>query len=106
MIYIDTDDSSDDLEAFFNALKSFNHGHPLNRDFQTKVIEYFKTRHIFNKNNFLEKPDDLKTYNQLPLEIKNVIYTGFVYRNFLREFHRFFQFHKSACDQNYCVQSK
>ena len=89
-MYIDSDDSSDGIEGFFNALKSFNHGHPINMDFQTEVVEYFKARHIYNKNNFLAKAEDLKTYNQLPLEIRNAIYTGFVYRNFLREFNGFF----------------
>lgn len=35
LLYVETDDSSDNLENFFNALKSFNHGHPLNAEFQT-----------------------------------------------------------------------
>lgn len=75
-------------------------------EFQTQVVEYFKTRHIYNKNSFLENPDDLKTYNQLSLEIKNDIYTGFVYRNFLKEFHKFFQFHRSVCNEHYSIRNK
>ena len=84
------DDVSDDLNRFYNVLKHYNRGQGIDKDFQNSMNEFFKYKSAFDKNNFLETPTDIAIFESLSVELRNAIYTKFVYRKFLDYFKSFF----------------
>ena len=90
------DTTSDQLQMFFGCMKFFNNQRPIDKDLQNSWIDYFKYKSLNDKNNFLNSEDDQAIFDKLTLEIRQEIYTKFVYRRFLTLFKMFFQLHKSA----------
>lgn len=95
------DDVSDDLNRFYNVLKHYNRGQGIDKDFQNSMNEFFKYKSAFDKNNFLETPTDIAIFESLSVELRNAIYTKFVYRKFLDYFKSFFWFHKSVSNSGF-----
>ena len=82
------------LDHFINQLRRFNGGDKLKENQEEQIRDFFKYRWKKDRNQFLQTDDEQRLVNELPLEVKNFIFTKFVFIDFLTEFRRLFLFKK------------
>lgn len=58
----------DQLERFFNVLKSFNKGNKINQEIIEKITVFMHYKWECDKNQAIDEPDELAILDQLPKE--------------------------------------
>ena len=91
---IDMDDS-DNLTNFFSLMVKFNRGHEINQQLKGEIEQFFKYKWIHDKTCALIDENDIKLIDQIPDEVVQMIYTNFLFSQFLEHFRYFFTFFKS-----------
>jgi hypothetical protein len=80
----------DELSKFFGLIKHYNKGRFLNRELKVKIEDFMEYRWLNDKNQAVSKDSDVKLIEQLPLEVHQQIYSKFMFKNFLKNFSRYF----------------
>ena len=76
-----------------NVLMMFNGQQQINPKIQANIRNFFAYKWDRDKNNFMSDPNDkAQFYDQLPNDCQRMLYTNFVYKDFLFRFRRFFSF--------------
>ena len=78
------------LSKFFGLIKHYNKGRFLNRDLKVKIEDFMEYRWLNDKNQAMVEQKDIDLLEQLPLEVHQQIYSKFMFKNFLKNFSRYF----------------
>ena len=87
-------DEEEDLMKFFDTLKNFNHGWPLDNKFKNDLETFFRHKWTYDKNNAFSSKTDKYFLDQLPDYVKNKIFSDYSYYYFLHGFHKWFCFER------------
>ena len=79
-------DEDEALEKFFCMLRVFNHGEVIDSKIQKRFGEFFNYRWSNHKNFLIQNSEDLRIFNELPVNVQINIYAGFIYYDFLSSF--------------------
>ena len=72
------------LPLFYNIMKRMNEDQELNYYFKDDIERYFEYRWRKNKNAALESPEERNNIAQLPIQVMDHFYCGFLFESFLR----------------------
>lgn len=72
-----------ELDKFFHTLTRFNGLKPLDAKIISEITNYLKQKWSHDKTNFLVEEQDYDLFSQLPQEVKNMIFTEFVFKDFV-----------------------
>ena len=89
-------DEGDELTKFFGCIKHYNLGVDIDYAYKLQLEEYFEYRWLENKNSAIDDQEEKDRLDQLPEETQNMLYTQFLYRDFLIVFNRVFRFPKET----------
>jgi len=78
------------LSQFFGLIKHYNKGRFLDQDIKEKIEDFMEYRWLNDKNQAVSDDKDRELISQLPLEIEQQIYSNFMFKNFLKNFSRYF----------------
>ena len=88
--YNDELEEGDMFTKFFGTLVKFNGQKKLDLNFQRQLEEYFNYRWSNDLNAAFREADDVEVFNQLDENLKEKMYTGFLFTKFLKKFGRTF----------------
>lgn len=80
----------DNLSKFFGLIKQFNKGRMIDYKMKCKIEDYMEYRWQNDKNLAISTQEDVDLITQLPHEIRQKIYSDFLFKNFLTAFRRYF----------------
>ena len=80
----------DMLEAFFDMLKNKNNGKAFNIELQRDIENYLDHRWENDRNGAIDDPDELALLMQLPNDVQDLLYTNFLFQDYLQKFRLFF----------------
>lgn len=80
----------DNLSKFFGLIKQFNKGQDIKFDLKVQIENFFDYRWSNDKNQCISEESDKALLNQLPVDVRRMIYTDFLFMRFLNYFQRFF----------------
>jgi len=83
-------EDGDKLSRFFGNLKQFNKGRSIDHDMKIRIEDFMDYRWSNNKNNAITSAEDNAIMDQLPLEIQRKVYSDFLFKNFLKNFKKYF----------------
>jgi hypothetical protein len=93
---LDAENEDDDnLSKFGGLLMKFNNAKLLDRDFRTKLTEFFKYYWSNDKLSCFKSDDDMRYVDELPDSIKIDIFKNFLFRSFINTFRNFFEIPKN-----------
>lgn len=84
-LYEDLEDETG-LYQFFALLKQFNGGKPLNENFTNQMSKFFDYKWKNDRNQALDDDEEMEIMMQLPDEVRDKIYSGFLFNDFLTKF--------------------
>ena len=76
-------DEGDQLTLFFNLLKKLNGNKPIDFDLQKRVEDFFAYKWKFDKNQAIDDPAEIALLDQIPSEVQDKLYSGFLFNEFL-----------------------
>mmetsp|Transcript_10851 Transcript_10851/g.18162 ORF Transcript_10851/g.18162 Transcript_10851/m.18162 type:complete len:747 (+) Transcript_10851:337-2577(+) len=79
-------DDGDKLSKFFGLQRNFNDKMPLKLEFKERIEQFFDYKWKNDKNQALDEEEEQMLLLQLPEEVQNKIFTGFLYSDFLKTF--------------------
>lgn len=79
------------LEAFFDLLRKMNGGQLFNVELQHMIEDHFDYRWKNDKNAAIDDNEEKALLEQLPASVQDLIYTDFLFQNFLQKFRLFFR---------------
>lgn len=89
-------DDGENLSKWFGLIKRFNSSRSISIDLKLKIEEYFDYRWINDKNQAVSCETDIKLLEQLPTDVKRKIYSDFLFKTFIQNFKKFFDFPKES----------
>ena len=78
----------------------FNNAKLLDRDFRTKLTEFFKYYWSNDKMSCFKSDDDMRYVDELPDTIKIDIFKNYLFRSFINTFRNFFEIPKNLNQQH------
>ena len=76
----------DKLECFFSMFQKFNGGHPLKGRILERIREHFDYKWTHDRNQAIDDEEEIKILMQLPDEVQDTLYSGFLFSGFLSRF--------------------
>jgi len=92
-LYSDFDDG-ENLSKWFGLIKRFNSSRSVSIELKQKIEEYFDYRWVNDRNQAVSTEEDLKLFQELPSQVQRNIYSHFLFKNFIKNFEKFFDFPK------------
>ena len=86
----------DELSRWFGLIKRFNYGRPVTVDLKEKIEHYFTYRWLNDKNIGISSEADIKIFDELPTNVQQQLYSEFLFKIFIRNFKKFFEFKKET----------
>ena len=87
-------DEGERLSKWFGLIKRFNSSRSIQIDLKLKIESYFDYRWTNDKNQAVSTEEDIKLLEQLPYQVQKNIYKDFIFRTFIKNFKKFFDFPK------------
>jgi hypothetical protein len=87
-------EDGDNLSKFFGMIARFNNGKKIDTKLKNRIEAYFEYKWLHDKNQAIDDEDEKSMLHQLPFEVQNKLYSGFLHKNFLIIFKQFFLFRK------------
>lgn len=81
----------DQLECFFSMFQRFNGGHPLKQKIIEDIREHFDYKWSKDRNQAIDEEEEIKILMQLPVDVQDQLYSGFLFSDFLSNFSQFFR---------------
>lgn len=89
-------DEGDELTKFFQVFARFNGGKQINHSVIKKIEEFFEYKWAFDKNQAIDEKEELDLLYQLPSQVQDTLYSGFLFNDFLSKFQIFFRISKQS----------
>jgi len=93
-------DDGENLSKWFGLIKRFNSSRSISIELKLKIEEYFDYRWINDKNQAVSCETDIKLLEQLPTDVKRKIYSDFLFKTFIYNFKKFFDFPKETANKD------
>jgi hypothetical protein len=74
------------LSKFFGVIKQFNGEKPLDKHLKKRIEDHFTYRWSKDKLMAFQEDSDLSIFGQLPDEVHQMMYTEFLFRDFLENY--------------------
>lgn len=97
-------DDGENLSKWFGLIKRFNSSRSISLDLKQKIEEYFDYRWINDKNQAVSNEEDIKLLEQLPTDVRRKIYSDFLFKTFIKNFKKFFDFPKENPNKDDAVR--
>lgn len=88
------------MSKWFGLIKRFNSSRSISIELKLKIEEYFDYRWINDKNQAVSCETDIKLLEQLPTDVKRKIYSDFLFKTFIYNFKKFFDFPKETANKD------
>ena len=89
-------DDFDNLAKFVGLMKKFNKNLPMSQDLKSKIERFFEYKWNYDKNQAIDDEGEKAILDQLPVEVQDKLFTGFLFSEFLDLFQRFFLIEKGV----------
>ena len=96
---------NDELDNFFLLLTKFNYGNQIDIELQNLIRNFMNLKWKNDKNSFLKTEQDQNLLDQLPDSSKIMLYTDFIFKDFIWKFRRFFRFNRDNI-QEFTIMKK
>jgi len=94
-------EESEELSKFLGVMRKFNLNKPLEKKFKNQIEEYFRYKWLHDKNQFISDKEDIYLLEQMPQEVEDKLYYQYLFKDFLKEFAKYFLFQKTFSKLQY-----
>lgn len=89
-------DDGDNLAKFIGLIKKFNKNLPICQKLKLNIEKFFEYKWEYDKNQAIDDEEEKAILDQLPVEVQDKLYTGFLFSKFLDRFQHYFLIEKDA----------
>ena len=84
-------DETEALSKFMGLLKNFNYGKEIKAEVRAKIENELIYRWNNDRNSAIDDLDEREILYQLPVTVIDNLFTGFIFRDFVKSFRSFFR---------------